>query len=78
MLLVLLAPGSARPDVLKWRTDSATTVRQAIARLDATPAVTRASLGMLALDVLDVPGAVVGSVEPGAEPPPRGFSLAMW
>jgi len=65
MLLVLLAPGSARPDVLKWRTDSATTVRQAIARLDATPAVTRASLGMLALDVLDVPGAVVGSVEPG-------------
>jgi hypothetical protein len=65
MFLVLLAPGSARPDVVRWQVDSPVSVRQALAKLDATPAVTRSSLGLLAVDVLDVEGAVVAAVDSG-------------
>lgn len=65
MLLILLAPGSAKPDVLRWRVDSPASVRQAAGRMDDVPAVTRSSLGLLAIDVLDVSGAVIVSVEPG-------------
>jgi hypothetical protein len=65
MLLILLAPGSARPDVLRWRPDNLSSIRQTIARLDDLPQVTRASLGLSAIDVLDVQGAVVAKVEAG-------------
>ena len=65
MLLILLAPGSAKPDVLKWRVDNPVSVRQAASRMDDIPAITRASIGALAIDVLDVPGAVIASIEPG-------------
>ena len=65
MLLMLLAPGSATPDVLRWKLDNPVTVRQAIARLDDVPLVTRGSLGLLAIDVLDADGAVVVTVQPG-------------
>lgn len=65
MFLILLAPGSAKPDVLRWRLDNPASVRQVVSRLDAPPAVTRASLGMLAIDVLDIQGVVVASLEPG-------------
>jgi hypothetical protein len=62
---VLLAPGSATPDILRWRPDDPASVRDLLARLDAAPVLTRRSLGLLALDVFDVQGVVVGSVEPG-------------
>jgi hypothetical protein len=65
MLVTLLAPGSATPDVLRWRPDDAESVRDVLARLDAAPVLTRRSLGLLALDVLDVQGVVVGNVEAG-------------
>jgi tetratricopeptide (TPR) repeat protein len=64
MVLTLMAPGSAKPDVLHWRADDAASVRELVARLDAVPVLTRRSLGMLALDVLDVQGVVVGRVDP--------------
>ena len=73
MLLVLLAPGSAKPDVLRWKLDNPVSVRQAIARLDEVPLVTRASLGMLAVDVLDTPGAVVVSVDAGGSAAAAGI-----
>ena len=65
MLLILLAPGSAKPDVLRWRLDNPASIRQAATRLDEVPSVTRASMGMLAVDVLEVQGAVVASVDAG-------------
>jgi hypothetical protein len=65
MLLILLAPGSARPDVVRWKLDNPASVRQATARLDEVPLVTRASLGILVVDVLDTPGAVVASLDAG-------------
>jgi hypothetical protein len=65
LILVLLAPGSAKPDVVRWRVDDPVSVRQAASRMDSIPPVTRSSLGLLAIDVLDVTGAVVASVEPG-------------
>lgn len=63
MLLTLFAPGSAQPDVIRFRTDDAASVAAAVARLDERPALTRATLGLLAIDVLDVQGAVVASVD---------------
>ena len=73
MLLILLAPGSAKPDVLRWRLDNPANIRQVTARLDEVPKVTRASLGMPAMDVLEVQGAVVASVEAGGRPRPAGI-----
>jgi hypothetical protein len=66
MLLILLAPGSARPDVVRWKVDNPASVRQAVARIDEVPPVTRTSIGLLAVDVLDVNGAVVASLAPGS------------
>jgi hypothetical protein len=63
MFLILLAPGSARPDVVRWQVDNPLSVRQALGRLDVLPPVTRSSLGLLAVDVLDVEGAVVASID---------------
>jgi hypothetical protein len=65
LLLTLLAPGSARPDVMPWRIDSPVSVRQVVERVDAMPAVMRTALGLTTIDVLDVTGAVVTAVEPG-------------
>jgi hypothetical protein len=73
MLLILLAPGSARPDVLRWKLDNPGSVRQVMTRLDDVPAVTRASLGMLVVDVLDTEGAVVATVEPGGSAAAAGI-----
>jgi hypothetical protein len=66
MLLILLAPGSAEPDVIRWRTDSPQSVRESIRELDAAPAFFRSSIGVLAVDVQDVEGVVVAGVEPGS------------
>jgi hypothetical protein len=66
MLLILLAPRSGRPDVLRWRLNDPDSLRQVVARLDALPSITQASLGLLALDVADVQGVVIGKVESGS------------
>jgi membrane-associated protease RseP (regulator of RpoE activity) len=65
MLLILMAPGSARPDVLRWKLENPASVRQVAARLDDVPLVTRGSLGLLAVDVLDSAGVVVATVQAG-------------
>jgi hypothetical protein len=66
MLLILLAPGSAEPDVIRWRLDDPQTVREAVRQLDQRPQLYRASIGVLAIDVQDVDGAVVASVNGGS------------
>jgi PDZ domain/PEGA domain len=65
VVLALSAPGGAEPDVLTVALDRPDSVRQALARLDTPLVVSRGSLGLLAIDVLDVKGAVVADVEPG-------------
>ena len=73
MLLILLAPGSGKPDVIRWKVDNPASVRQAVSLLDDAPAMTRATIGLLAIDVLDVPGPVVVSVEAGGSAAAAGI-----
>lgn len=65
MLLILLAPGSAEPDVLRWRLDNLQSIREAVRRLDQAPPLFRSSIGLVPIDVVDVDGAVVAAVESG-------------
>jgi PDZ domain/PEGA domain len=65
MLLSLLAAGSAEPDVLAFKVsdaESMSAVRRALATVFP---LYRHSAGLLAIDVLDIPGATVALVEPG-------------
>jgi hypothetical protein len=73
MLLTLLAPGSAEPDVIRWRLDNPQSARAAATRLDDMPPLFKASLGLLAVDVADVPGAIVATVEPGGSAEAAGI-----
>jgi hypothetical protein len=66
MMLILLAPRSGRPDVLRWRSNDPNGLQQVMARLDALPSITQASIGLLALDVADVQGVVIGKVDAGS------------
>jgi len=62
--LTLLARGSSRPDVLRWSARSQTSVQRVIDRLDLQIPVVRTSLGVDAVDVLRMEGAVVSAVDP--------------
>ena len=73
MLLILLAPGSAEPDVIRWRTDNPQSVRDTLRELDAAPPLFRSSIGVLALDVQDVEGVIVAAVEPGSSAEAAGI-----
>lgn len=66
LLLVVFAAGSGRPDVIPWKVDDSESLRDALARLDGVPAVTRTSIGLSAIDVLDVTGVVAARVDPAA------------
>ena len=63
--IAMLAPGSTEPDEFTVVTDQATSVKQALERLQPPLLLTRSSLGAPVIDVLDVKGAVVMEVEPG-------------
>lgn len=65
LTLTLWSPGSGRPDTIRWRAGDAASVAEAIRRLDARPVLTRAWVGVLAIDVIDV-GVVVAATEPGS------------
>jgi hypothetical protein len=65
MLLSLLAAGSAEPDVLAFKlsdAESMAAVRRALATVFP---LYRHSAGLLAIDVLDIPGATIAQIEPG-------------
>jgi tetratricopeptide (TPR) repeat protein len=66
MLLILLAAGSTEPDVFRWRLDNPDSYRDVVRALDRSPALFRASLGVLAIDVVDVEGVVVAAVDRGS------------
>jgi hypothetical protein len=65
MLLSLLAAGAAEPDVLAFKlsdAESMSAVRRALATVFP---LYRHSAGLLAIDVLDIPGATIAQIEPG-------------
>jgi hypothetical protein len=64
LTLALWAPGSGKPDLLQWRAGDSSSTAAITRRLDAAPILTRASLGLLAIDVIDV-GVVVASTDAG-------------
>ena len=63
MIVSLLASGSGTPDTIELRLDRPDTIAAAIAKLDPVPALTRSSLGLVAIDVADITGPVVVSVD---------------
>jgi tetratricopeptide (TPR) repeat protein len=73
MLLIMLAPGSSEPDVFRWRLDNAQSIREAIRQLDQSPPLFRSSIGVVAIDVDDVDGVVVASVERGSSADAAGI-----
>ena len=64
LVLMLLAPGSATPDIIKWRRDASESVRTL---LGDVPPPMRRSIGLATVDVIDrnVPAVVVAGVEAG-------------
>jgi len=63
VVLSLLAAGSSQPDVVAVSLDSPESIAAAIAQIDRAPAFFRPSIGLAAIDVADVAGAVVASVD---------------
>jgi hypothetical protein len=65
VVLSLLAAGSGQPDVVAVSLDSPESIAAAIAQIDRAPSFFRPSIGLAAIDVADVAGAVVASVDAG-------------
>ena len=63
VVVALLAAGSTSPDVLDVSLDSTASIEAALARLDQAVPLSRPSIGILAIDVADVAGAVVASID---------------
>jgi Flp pilus assembly protein TadD len=63
LVVSLLAAGSGEPDVVEVTIDHPETFAAAIEKLDRAPTFIRPSLGLTAIDVKDVPGAVVIAVD---------------
>ena len=75
MLLMLFAPGSAVPDVVRWRTDGPLGVREAVRLLDQVPQLFHSSIGVAAIDVQDTDAAVVVAVSPGSGAEAAGIKV---
>jgi hypothetical protein len=75
VVLSLLAAGSNDPDVLEVSLDNGDSVRRAIAQLDRLPAFFRPSIGMVPVDVADVVGVIVGSVDANGPAGKAGFKV---
>jgi hypothetical protein len=63
MIVSLLASGSGTPDTIELRLDRPDTIAAAVGKLDRVPTLTQTTLGLVAIDVADVGGPVVVSVE---------------
>src|SRR5207244_1491633 len=63
LVVSLLAAGSGEPDVLEVTIDRPETFAAAITQLDRAPSFLRPSLGLTAIDVRDVAGPVIISVD---------------
>jgi hypothetical protein len=65
VVIALLAAGAGQPDVVPLIPDRLDSMTRAMARVDFAPSLVRHSLGLLAIEVADAPGAVVARVDPG-------------
>jgi hypothetical protein len=63
LTLALLAAGSSEPDVFELRLDQADSTAAAIGALDRPLTFFRPSIGLIAIDVADIAGAVITSVD---------------
>lgn len=63
VVIALLASGSATPDVVEVALDNQPSIGAAVAKLDRAVALSRPSIGLAAIDVADVTGAVVVGVD---------------
>ncbi len=63
VVVSILAPGSGMPDVLDVRLDRPESIAAAVERIDRTMPLVRPVIGLLAVDVADVAGAVVAGVD---------------
>lgn len=64
--LSLLAAGSSEPDVLDLSLDNPASIAEANATLDRTPGLFRPAMGLVAVDVAGIEGAVVVAVDGNA------------
>lgn len=75
MRLAIVAAGAGAPDLITLETDSPESIANALARLETPLALVRPSLGVLAVDVLDVEGAVVARVDAGSPAEAAGLAV---
>jgi hypothetical protein len=75
LVVALLAAGSADPDIIEVTVDHPETFAAATAQIDRAPSFFRPSLGLTAIDVLDVPGAVVIGVDANGPAAKAGIAV---
>jgi tetratricopeptide (TPR) repeat protein len=63
VVVALLAAGSTVPDVIEFSLDSQPSIAAAMSTLDRSLPLTRPAIGITAIDVADVPGAIVVAIE---------------
>jgi len=63
LVIALLAAGAGEPDVFALNPENADSVKSAIERFDYVPAMTRGTIGLLAIEAADVPGLVVARAD---------------
>ena len=73
--IALVVPGSADPDPIAVTLDQPESVKQALDRLRTPLTLTRGSLGLSVVDVLDLKGAIVVDVEPGQAAAEAGIGI---
>lgn len=66
VVIALLAAGAGEPDVVSLVPERMDSVRAAMARFDFVPPMLRPTIGLLAIEAVDVPGVVVARVDPGS------------
>ena len=75
VVVSLLGAGSSQPDVLEVSLDNPESIRAAIAKLDQTPSFFRPSIGLTAIDVADLTGAVVIALDANGPAAKAGVQL---
>ncbi|MFI5179658.1 MAG: PEGA domain-containing protein, partial [Vicinamibacterales bacterium] len=74
LVVSLLAAGSGEPDVLELSIDNPESSGLAVAQLDRTQALFRPSIGLTAIDVADLTGAVVIGVDANGQAAKAGIA----
>jgi tetratricopeptide (TPR) repeat protein len=75
LVLTLLAAGSAEPDVIEVNLEQPETVARAVADVDRTLSFFTPAIGLSAVDVADVAGAVVVSTDPSGPAAAAGLQV---